>query len=175
MSEYEAENYLQMSGIQHFGFCKRQWGLIHIAGIWERNERTVRGDIIHQRVDSGTCGQQKDWHIERSVPVASSRLGLSGVCDVVEFKEGGGEVEVCPVEYKSGEPKSNPCDRWQLCAQSMALEEMLHCRIAQACLYYYKIRRRNMIEINEDLRSETEAAAREMHRFFDANKVPAGH
>ena len=28
--EYREDEYLMISGIQHFSFCRRQWALIHI-------------------------------------------------------------------------------------------------------------------------------------------------
>ena len=28
--EYPEDEYLMISGIQHFAFCRRQWALIHI-------------------------------------------------------------------------------------------------------------------------------------------------
>ena len=29
------DDYLLISGIQHFIFCRRQWALIHIEQLWE--------------------------------------------------------------------------------------------------------------------------------------------
>ncbi|MDU4715833.1 MAG: Dna2/Cas4 domain-containing protein, partial [Anaerococcus sp.] len=34
---YGIDDYLMLSGIQHFLFCKRQWALIHIENLWEEN------------------------------------------------------------------------------------------------------------------------------------------
>ena len=39
--EYNEADYLQLSGIQHFRFCRRQWALIHIENQWAENSRTV--------------------------------------------------------------------------------------------------------------------------------------
>ena len=41
--EYKEEAYLQLSGLQHFIFCRRQWALIHIEKQWEENVRTIEG------------------------------------------------------------------------------------------------------------------------------------
>jgi len=30
---FKEEEYLQLSGLQHFSFCRRQWALIHIVTI----------------------------------------------------------------------------------------------------------------------------------------------
>ena len=38
-----AEDYLAISGIQHFCFCRRQWALIHLEQQWAENRRTAYG------------------------------------------------------------------------------------------------------------------------------------
>ena len=36
--EYREDDFLMLSGIQHFIFCRRQWALIHIEQQWKENE-----------------------------------------------------------------------------------------------------------------------------------------
>ena len=43
MSSYAEEEYLPISGIQHFAFCRRQWALIYLEQQWTENLRTVEG------------------------------------------------------------------------------------------------------------------------------------
>lgn len=38
---YAEDDYLMLSGIQHFQFCKRQWALIHIYQEWAENEQPL--------------------------------------------------------------------------------------------------------------------------------------
>ena len=47
--EYTEEEYLMISGIQHFKFCRRQWALIHIEQQWEENVHTVVGELMHKK------------------------------------------------------------------------------------------------------------------------------
>ena len=47
--EYKEEDYLMLSGIQHFAFCRRQWALIHLEQQWQENERTIEGELLHKR------------------------------------------------------------------------------------------------------------------------------
>lgn len=47
--EYAEDNYLMLSGIQHFKFCRRQWALIHIEQQWAENVHTVVGELMHKR------------------------------------------------------------------------------------------------------------------------------
>lgn len=169
------DNFLQLSGIQHFAFCKRQWGLIHIDGIWEDNDLTASGNIVHRNVDEGISKEKRnDLRILRSLRVVSYELRLSGICDVVEvYHTEDGLLSVFPVEYKHGSPKRSDCDRVQLCAQAMALEEMFDIPVTSGAIYYHTIRRREDVQISEQLRDLTRTLAGEMHRFFDEGKVPA--
>ena len=51
---YNEEDFLQLSGIQHFEFCRRQWALAYIELQWQENVRTVEGKILHENAhDAG--------------------------------------------------------------------------------------------------------------------------
>lgn len=173
---------LQMSGIQHFCFCKRQWALIHLEQQWAENWRTAEGEVQHERCHDETLAENRgDLLIRRGMRVVSRRLQLAGNCDVVEFRrcETGirlrgreGRWQVCPVEYKHGRAKTEDADRLQLCAQAMALEEMLVCRIGRADLFYRETRRREQVELTEELRALTQATAQEMNRYFQRGYTP---
>ena len=136
---YEPDDCLMISGLQHFRFCRRQWALIHIEQQWAENLRTVEGELMHERAhDEGLRESRGDTIITRSLRVYSLTLGLSGQCDVVEFRRSAQGVPLAghdglwlpyPVEYKRGKPKDDGCDELQLCAQAMCLEEMLCCTI----------------------------------------------
>ena len=45
------DDFLMLSGIQHFLFCKRQWALIHVEQVWSENSYTAEGQLIHEKVD----------------------------------------------------------------------------------------------------------------------------
>lgn len=178
---YEEEDYLMMSGIQHFCYCERQWALIHIDQVWADDSRTVSGDIFHKRPDDGSRERRGDTLILRGVRVSSSELGLSGICDVVELKKDldgveikdmEGRYSIMPVEYKVGGHKVDDCDRVQLCAEAMALEESLGTAIESGCLFYGKERRREVVTIGDDLRRKTRTLSEEMHRRYGSGSIP---
>ncbi|MBZ4670505.1 MAG: CRISPR-associated protein Cas4 [Oscillospiraceae bacterium] len=179
---YSPEDYLMLSGIQHFCFCKRQWGLIHIEQQWSDNLLTVEGDILHKNVhDIGFDEKRGDKIVVRGMAINSAELGVSGVCDVVEFmrSEDGvsifgreGKYKVIPVEYKRGKPKENDADRLQLAAQAMCLEEMLCCKIEKGFLYYGEIRRREEIVFDDEIRQKTVSMIKEMHGYFERGYTP---
>lgn len=35
---YKEDDYLMLSGIQHFAFCRRQWALIHIENNFSESQ-----------------------------------------------------------------------------------------------------------------------------------------
>ena len=87
MKRYSEDEYLMLSGIQHFVFCHRQWALIHIEQQWEENYRTVDGSIMHKCAHDNTFHEKRgDLIIARGMAVSSPYLGISGECDIVEFR-----------------------------------------------------------------------------------------
>lgn len=179
---YEENEFLQLSGIQHFAFCRRQWALAYIEMQWQENVRTVEGRLLHEKAhDTTSREKRRDLLISRGMPIHSRTLGISGECDVVEFhrEEDGitlqgyeGTYKVVPVEYKKGKPKQGNADILQLTAQAMCLEEMLCCDIPFGYLYYGEIRRREKIEFSKEIRKEVCEMFREMHGYFSRQYTP---
>lgn len=167
---------LSLSALQHIIFCERQCALIHIEQVWAENLFTAEGKILHERVDSGKDDSGGRVKIEYSLPIRSFRLGLIGKADVVEFhyaaKRSRKISQVKPVEYKRGKPKADNCDKVQLCAQALCLEEMLNIEIPDGDLFYGKQRRRQNILFDTALRSETEDTAKRLHELFDLRQTP---
>ncbi len=181
-TEYPPDEMLPLSGIQHFIFCRRQWALIHIERQWQESALTAEGRILHERVDDPFFTEKrKDVIVTRSLPVSSPSLGLSGVCDVVEFTtspEGiqlagrAGRFLPAPVEYKRGKVKTDGSDEVQLCAQALCLEDMLAVSIPAGYLYYAQTRRRVAVELTAGLRDRVRSAAQEMHAYFERGYTP---
>ena len=182
MTDYPSDCWLPLSGIQHFIFCRRQWALIHIERQWQENVLTAEGRIMHQRADDPFfTDKRKDVIIARSVSVSSPALGLTGICDVVEFTRSPDGVQLpgregrflaAPIEYKRGKVKADRSDEAQLCAQAMCLEAMLAISIPAGFLYYGQTRRRVPVDLTDDLRQLVQKAAREMHEYFDRGYTP---
>lgn len=176
------DDYLLMSGIQHFSFCRRQWALIHLEQQWAENLRTAEGRLEHERChDESFTEKRGNLFVVRGMHVVSHRLRMSGSCDVVEFRAdpGGVPLQGCsgtwlpmPVEYKHGHSKENDADRLQLCAQAMALEEMLVCEIPAGALYYAETRRREIVLLTPELRQKTQDMADEMQRLWARGHTP---
>ncbi|MDI6727137.1 MAG: CRISPR-associated protein Cas4 [Smithellaceae bacterium] len=170
---YSPEDIIQLSALQHMVFCPRQCALIHIEQIWTESGRTAEGRIMHERVHEENHESRGDVRIDYGVSLRSLRLGLIGKADVVEFhRQPTGSWLPCPVEYKRGKPKVDDCDKVQLCAQAICLEEMLAVMITEGALFYGQTRHRLDVAFDEALRSETEETARQVHDLIAAGRTP---
>ena len=180
--EYKEEEYLMISGIQHFQFCRRQWALIHIEQQWAENVHTVGGQLMHRKAhDPYLEENRKDILITRALPVSSRKMGVSGECDVVEFHkcEDGvrlyghrGLYRIYPIEYKKGTPKITDEDILQLAAQVMCLEEMFSAVIPEGAIFYGETRRREAVEITNDLKNRVRDMFQEMHQYYERRYTP---
>ena len=176
---YSEDDLIPLSALQHILFCKRQCALIHIEQTWIENVFTAEGRIMHDRVDNGGKESRGDVRIAYALLLKSLRLGLTGKADAVEFHRrmdtGKTKPDMWvpfPVEYKRGRPKKDNCDKVQLCAQAMCLEEMLDLEIPGGALFYGKTRRRQDVVFDAALRLETENAAKELHELFESRNTP---
>lgn len=185
-SVYQDDELLMLSGIQHFAFCPRQWGLIHVEQQWQENLLTFRGRDMHERADDPFFTESRGAIlVSRAVPMVSRRLGFYGKADIVEFHKvdpkaaGGvrlpgreGLWKPYPVEYKYGQPKEDDRDMVQLCAQALCLEEMLGVSIETGSLFYGRTRRRQTVEFDDPLRRRVTDLAGRMHEMFQKGITP---
>lgn len=180
--EYAEEEYLMISGIQHFKFCRRQWALIHIEQQWSENYHTAVGELMHKKAhDPYITEKRKDVLIVRALPIASRKLGAVGECDIVEFHKCDdgvslrghrGLYRIYPIEYKKGKPKVSEEDKLQLVVQTMALEEMFSTQIEEGAIYYGETRRREVVQVSQELRDMATKMFEEMHDYFKRGYTP---
>jgi CRISPR-associated exonuclease Cas4 len=162
-----------LSALNHYLYCPRRCALIHIEQLWDENLFTAEGRILHDKVDTANRESRGDVRIEYGVPIRSLRLGLIGKADVVEFhRMDDGRWMPFPVEYKRGKPKIDDCDKVQLCAQAICLEEMLNVNIKKGALFYGRTRRREDVCFDEKLRRETQDAAEKVHVLIESGTTP---
>ena len=190
---FPASDLLPISALQHWAYCPRQAVLIHGERLWADNRHTAEGNVLHARVHSGKSGRRKDRGTARTLHVKSLALGLTGQCDAVEFTAPDGSTpeqsdafrdlpslpeadrrrwSVIPIEYKRGRPKKNDCDRIQVAAQAVCLEEMLGVEIPLARLYYGQTKRRTDVLIDRPLRDKLTAAAAAFRAALASGRTP---
>jgi CRISPR-associated exonuclease Cas4 len=166
MEEVES---IPISALQHFLYCPRQCALMYVEQVWEENQFTANGRVFHERAHDGSDESRPGMKIARALTVKSVRLGMHGVCDVVEFHADG---QVVPVEYKVGRPKAHRADEVQLCGQALCLEETLTVGIPRGFLFYGATRRRCDVDFDEELREVTVSAINGVRRLLVESLVP---
>lgn len=221
---YSEDDLLPISALQHLLFCERQTALIHIERLWADNRYTAEGNVLHKKADASQSETRDGVRITRSLPVHCFKLGLFGVCDVVQFQPPTADTQsnlplpkrinqelkrrasfssstssqttsdttptgfqsqpvkqresafhhwtITPVEYKRGKPKANDCDRVQLCAQALALEEMLGVQIPRGELFYGKQQRRTEVNFDQQLKATTAETAERLHSLIRQQQTP---
>ena len=173
---FNEDNLILISAIQHYRFCPRQCALIHMERIWQENQYTAEGLLLHDKAHSMQKETRQKTILQYNLPVRSLEFGIIGKCDLVEFhykdsyhKE---LINVVPVEYKRGRTKKTDYDALQLCAQTLCLEEMLDIQISYGFLFYHKVKRRLKIYFNEDVRKKTIKTIDEVRNLLNSNIVP---
>lgn len=192
-SMYPESDLLPISGLQHLLFCERQCALIHLEREWEENRWTAEGRVLHKKAHDGKPETRDGERLTRGLPLRSLELGLFGVADIVLWRppstfqtklrtlrqaivhssvEELADWEITPVEYKRGKPKRNDCDRAQLCAQAMCLEEMLGVTVGIGQLYYGAKRRRFDVALDRQLRDLTTKTVARFRAIMESGVTP---
>jgi CRISPR-associated exonuclease Cas4 len=169
-SEWTTESGLDVpiSALEHWSYCPRQCGLIHLEQTFDENLYTIRGRLAHERVDAGETSSSAGVRVLRAVTLWSERLGLRGKADVVEMRPEG----PYPIEYKVGRRHGRHADL-QLCAQALCLEEMLGEPVDRGAIFYGAVRRRHEVSIDADMRRRTESAVTEIRAMLETQRLPA--
>lgn len=178
---------IPISALQHAVYCLRQAALIHLERMWADNRFTAEGDRLHAAVDLPGGRKVRGVRRENALPLVSTRLGIAGVADLVEFlpektdgrarNEGAGRrragIETpCPVEVKRGKPKLHRADEVQLCAQGLCLEEMTGAAVPEGALFYATTRRRVVVPFDAGLRRLTEDTIEEFREILASETTP---
>ena len=169
---FTEDDFIHINALQHYMFCRRQCALVYVEDVWQENVLTIRGSILHEKIDSENYETRRGVKSVFNLRIHSYRLGIVGKCDVVEFRKGASATLVTPVEFKAGKPKCDNTDKVQLCAQVLCLEEMLSTTIPEAEFFYGKIRRRVPVEMDSSLREQTENVVQGVRELLSKQIVP---
>lgn len=157
-----------ISALEHYSYCPRQCALIHVEQTYDENLYTMRGRLMHERVDSGEDAPNRGIQTQRGIPLWSERYGLRGKADAVEWHAG----VPYPIEYKIGRRHGVHTDV-QLCAQALCLEEMLSVSVPCGAIYYGATRRRHEVGFDQQLRDRTINLIAEVRAMLLAQELPA--
>ncbi|MBT9547582.1 MAG: CRISPR-associated protein Cas4 [Candidatus Sericytochromatia bacterium] len=167
--EWQDEDWITVSALQHTAYCPRQCALIHVEKVFDENIYTLRGHRLHEKVDIPETENRDGVRFERALSLVCQRLGLYGKADMVEFNA----LNIpYPVEYKHGSRKSKTCDDIQLCAQALCLEEMMNCQVSEGALYYFSSKKRRLVFFTPELRKLTEDTVITTRKILQETKIP---
>jgi CRISPR-associated exonuclease Cas4 len=162
-----------LSALQHWRYCPRQCGLIHLEQVFDENIYTLRGQALHAKVDQPGVETAKGVRVERALPLWHDALGLLGKSDVVEFLAGGVPY---PVEYKHGSRNKAAdiaaCDDLQLAAQALCLQAMTGKTVNEGAIYYATSKRRRIVEITDQLRADVAQTADAIRQMLTDAELP---
>jgi CRISPR-associated exonuclease Cas4 len=158
-----------LSALNHWVYCPRRCGLIHLEREFTDNIHTARGNAEHDKVDGIHHETSGDRRIETALPVWCDRVGLIGKCDVVEFLFDGTPY---PIEYKHGPKRKWLNDDIQLAAQAICLEEMLGRPVPKGAIFHASSHRRREVAITPELRRLVEETAAAIRAMLASGKLP---
>jgi CRISPR-associated exonuclease Cas4 len=160
---------IPLSALQHWAYCPRQCGLIHLEQAFAENIHTARGQAVHHLVDTPGYEIKSGVRVERALPLWSDRLGLIGKADLVEFHPDG---TVFPVEFKHGAKRQKLHDDLQLAAQAMCLEDMLGRPVSKGAIFHASSHRRREVEITPELKRVVVETADAIRAMLASGKLP---
>lgn len=147
-------------------YCERLYYLQYVDCVMVNNEHVEGGLFDHRRVDDPNLKNKtrtdRGTATSRGIALSSEALGISGVLDVIEEKNG----EQYPVETKhgkaphddDGKPTVWENDAVQLCAQAMLMEEAFGKPVPRGFQFHAGSRERVPIEFTDALRQKTRDA-----------------
>ena len=166
---HPADEVVALSALQHWVYCPRQCGLIHLEQAFADNIHTARGQAVHHLVDTPGYEIKAGVRVERALPVWCDRLNLIGKADLVEFHPDG---TVYPVEFKHGAKRQKLHDDIQLAAQAICLEEMLNRPVPKGAIFHATSHRRREVAITLELRKLVEETADAIRAMLSSGSLP---
>ena len=164
-----------LSALEHWSYCHRQCGLIHLENLWAESGRTAEGGVLHERVDLPGLEQRPGMRLARALELKSARHHLVGRADMVVFYDDPDYPDAgrpFPVEYKRSARNAFRHAESQLCGQALCLEDMLGVPVPAGALYFGASRRRREVPFTPELREDTERMARDILEMLASQRTP---
>jgi CRISPR-associated exonuclease Cas4 len=160
---------IPLSALQHWIYCPRQCGLIHLEQAFADNIHTARGQAVHHLVDTPGYEIKSGVRVERALPLWSDRHNLIGKADLVEFHPDG---SIYPVEFKHGAKRQKLHDDIQLAAQAMCLQDMLGRPVPKGAIFHASSHRRREVTITPELKHLVIDTANAIRAMLASGKLP---
>jgi len=173
-------NLIPLRALNQVTYCPRLYYLQYVDAVMPINEHVEGGLFDHRRIDDPELAHKtrKEGEVSKSrgIHLGSETLGLSGVLDLIEEKNG----ESYPVETKhgsaprddDGQPTVWDNDAVQLCGQALLLEEVFGSPVQRGFLFYAGSRERVEVRFTDALRAKARAAIDECRRLSAQDTPP---
>jgi CRISPR-associated exonuclease Cas4 len=158
-----------LSALQHWAYCPRQCGLIHLEQAFEDNIHTARGQAVHHLVDTPGYEIKAGVRAERALPLWSDQHRLIGKAHLVEFHPDGA---IYPVEFKHGIKRQKLYDDLQLAAQTLCLEEMRGRPVTAGAIFHASSHRRREVRITPELKQQVLDTAQAIRAMLATGQLP---
>jgi CRISPR-associated exonuclease Cas4 len=174
-------DYLHLSLLSQYNFCKRRAALILLENAWHDNEYTIEGTLSHERVHSQGHVKRNDTINVYDYSVFSNKLRLSGKCDCIEatIDEKGfyfplleRKCILYPIEFKRGIIRNEEEYNVQLCGQAMCLEEMYGGIVTKGSIFYINSHRRVEVVFTKELKCKVEDTAKRLWELLETKQIP---
>lgn len=169
MSQKLTDDAIAISALQHWMYCPRQCGLIHLEQAFADNIHTARGQAVHRLVDTPGYEIKSGVRVERALAIWHDELGLIGKADLVEFHPNG---DIFPVEFKHGAKRQKLHDDIQLAAQAICLESMFKRAVPFGAIFHASSHRRREVEITPSLRQLVASTTVSIRGMLHDAKLP---
>ncbi len=169
MSQNLTDDAIAISALQHWMYCPRQCGLIHLEQAFADNIHTARGQAVHRLVDTPGYEIKAGVRVERALAIWHDELGLIGKADLVEFHPNG---DIFPVEFKHGAKGQKLHDDIQLAAQAICLEAMFKRPVPFGAIFHASSHRRREVEITPSLRQLVASTTDSIRSMLRDAKLP---
>jgi len=169
----DAPDPVPLSALQHWQYCPRQCGLIHLEQVFGDTLPPRGGAAGQPTTDRRVVKPARGSFGERALRLWHAALVLIGKSDVVDFLPDG---PPSPVEYKHGSRHKAAdiaaCDDLQLTAQALCLESMLGKPVHEGALYYASSKRRRVVRITPQLRADVARTAGPGRQMLASGQLP---
>jgi len=171
---------IPVRALNQITYCPRLYYLQYVDAVMPTNEHVESGLHDHRRVDqpdlANKTRKEGDAHRSRGIHLSSETLGISGVLDVIEEKDG----VSYPVETKHGAaPRDDDGkattwdnDAVQLCGQTLLMEEAFGAPIERGFQFYAGSKERVEVRFTDELRAKTRTAIDECRRLSSLDAPP---
>jgi CRISPR-associated exonuclease Cas4 len=158
-----------LSALEHYAYCGRQAALILLEEAFQDDAATVRGTLMHERVDEPGHESRPGLRTLYALPVWNDALGLTGTCDVVEIQTNGW---VIPVEHKSGRYQPGGPADIQLAGQALCLEEMFSVAVSHGYIWSGTDRKRHRVQVDQAARDTVVRTAEAVRAIIASARLP---